>query len=182
MSWKTEYLKLNFWINIDKTSLNCWERNVKKCIPMTTRLMKIMWYAEKLNNSSLMNLRLRLFSPTISRWFRGRKSRIRLSSAQTAFPGRHFLLFPCQKAKPFCLRSKHANGSFTYKGTIPLSQPYKWWELPRVVLLVLVACFTQRRENNTPVVSKQADTTVIFISTLVQVTLLQARWFQGLSR
>lgn len=54
-----------------------------------------------------MNLKLRLSSPTISRWFRGRKSRIRLSSAQsvtvtqTAFPGRHFLLFPCQKAKPF---------------------------------------------------------------------------------
>lgn len=53
-------------------------------------------------------------------------------------------------------------------------------ELSAVVLLVLLACFTIRRANNTWVVSTWADTAVIFISTLVQVLFLQARLIWGL--
>ncbi len=117
---------------------------------------------------------------------------------KNTFPGRHFLssdriwvaCLICFLVKwkillssPFSLPEiqEDSNGSFTYKGMIPLSQPYKWWELSSVVLLVLLACFTIRHVNNTSVVSKQVDTTVIFISTLVQVMFLQACWFQGLS-
>lgn len=65
-----------------------------------------------------------------------------------------FFSLPSSLSYSLYHRSKDSNGSFTYKGMISLPQPYKWWELSGVMLLVLLACCTIRRVNNTSVVSK----------------------------